>query len=98
MPRTEKQNEAIRAATRTHILNSAMQLFAEKGYAHTTTRNIAQAAGLSVGLMYHYFANKESLLHAVFDFVMARIDERITAVLETSPPGEVIHQPAPRHF
>ncbi|WP_420645754.1 TetR/AcrR family transcriptional regulator [Candidatus Leptofilum sp.] len=90
MPRTEKQNEAIRAATRTNILNSAMRLFAQKGYAHTTTRNIATAAGLSVGLMYHYFANKESLLQAVFDFVMARIDERITAVLQTSPPGEVL--------
>ncbi|MCA9917825.1 MAG: TetR/AcrR family transcriptional regulator [Anaerolineales bacterium] len=90
MPRTEKQNEDIRSATRTQILNSAMQLFAEKGYAHTTTRNIATAAGLSVGLMYHYFDSKESLLRAVFDFVMARIDERITAVLQTSPPGTVI--------
>lgn len=90
MPRTEKQNEDIRAATRTQILNSAMQLFAEKGYAHTTTRNIATAAGLSVGLMYHYFDSKESLLRAVFDFVMARIDERITAVLQTSPPGTII--------
>lgn len=90
MPRTEQQNEAIRDATRTHILQNAMQLFAQKGYAHTTTRNIATAAGLSVGLMYHYFDNKESLLTAVFEFVMARIDERITAVLQTSPPGKVI--------
>lgn len=88
MPRTKKQNEEIRAVTRAVILNSALQLFAEKGYAHTTTRNIAQAAGLSVGLMYHYFENKESLLQAVFDFVMARIDEAITAVLQANPPGE----------
>lgn len=90
MPRTEQQNEAIRDATRTQILQNAMQLFAQKGYAHTTTRNIATAAGLSVGLMYHYFSSKETLLQAVFNFVMARIDERITAVLQTSPPGEVI--------
>ncbi|MBK7893622.1 MAG: TetR/AcrR family transcriptional regulator [Candidatus Promineifilaceae bacterium] len=90
MPRTENQNEEIRLATRTTILNSAIQLFAQKGYAHTTTRNIATAAGLSVGLMYHYFDSKESLLRAVFDFAMARIDERITAVLQTSPPDTVI--------
>ncbi len=88
MPRTKEQNEEIRAATRAAILNSALQLFAEKGYAHTTTRNIATVAGLSVGLMYHYFDNKESLLQAVFDFVMARIDEAITAVLLNNPPGE----------
>ena len=88
MPRTKEQNEEIRAATRASILSSALQLFAEKGYAHTTTRNIAQAADLSVGLMYHYFDNKESLLQAVFDFVMARIDAGITAVLQANPPGE----------
>ena len=88
MPRTKKQNEQIRAATRAAILESAMRLFAEKGYAHTTTRNIAEAAGLSVGLMYHYFSNKESLLQAVFDYVMARIDEAITAVLLNNPVGE----------
>ena len=88
MHRTKEQNEEIRAATRASILSSALQLFAEKGYAHTTTRNIAQAADLSVGLMYHYFDNKESLLQAVFDFVMARIDAGITAVLLANPPGE----------
>jgi AcrR family transcriptional regulator len=65
-----------------------MRLFAQKGYAHTTTRNIATEAGLSVGLMYHYFSNKESLLQAVFDYVMARIDEGITAVLQNNPPGQ----------
>jgi AcrR family transcriptional regulator len=90
MPRTPSQNEQIRAATRATILESAMRLFAQKGYAHTTTRNIATEAGLSVGLMYHYFSNKESLLQAVFDFVMARIDDRITAVLQTSPPNEIL--------
>lgn len=88
MPRTAEQNEQIRAETSATILGSAMQLFAQKGYATTTTRDIATATGLSVGLMYHYFENKESLLWAVFDYVMARIDEVITAVLINKPPGE----------
>lgn len=88
MPRTTAQNEQIRAETRAMIVASAMRLFAQQGYATTTTRNIATAAGLSVGLMYHYFDSKESLLHAVFDFVMARIDETVTAVLLTHPAGE----------
>ncbi|MBK8904979.1 MAG: TetR/AcrR family transcriptional regulator [Anaerolineaceae bacterium] len=88
MPRTTAQNEQIRAETRATIVESAMRLFAQKGYATTTTRSIATEAGLSVGLMYHYFDSKERLLYAVFDFVMARIDEVITAVLLTHPPGE----------
>lgn len=88
MPRTTAQNEQIRAETQATIVTSAMRLFAQQGYATTTTRNIATGAGLSVGLMYHYFDSKERLLHAVFDFVMARIDEVITAVLLNTPPGE----------
>ena len=90
MPRTTRQNAQIRAETRATILESAMRLFAQKGYANTTTRSIATAAGLSVGLMYHYFDSKEKLLHAVFDYVMARIDEAITAVVQTSPPDELL--------
>ena len=90
MPRTTEQNEQIRAETRAVIINSAMRLFAQKGYATTTTRNIAAEAGLSVGLMYHYFDSKERLLQAVFDHVMARIDERLIAVMQNSPPDDLL--------
>ena len=90
MPRTTEQNEQIRTETRATIVNSAMRLFAQKGYAHTTTRNIATEAGLSVGLMYHYFEGKESLLQAVFDYVMARIDESLIVVMQNSPPDDLL--------
>jgi AcrR family transcriptional regulator len=70
MPRTTEQNEKIRQATRAAIVDSAMTLFAQQGYAHTTTRQIADRAGISAGLMYHYFDGKESLLQAVFENCM----------------------------
>lgn len=88
MPRTEQQNQQLRAATQAAILDSAMRLFAENGYAHTTTRSIAKAAGISTGLMYHYFDSKESLLRAVFDNSMSILSARFATAYEQSPPDE----------
>ncbi|MDR1886863.1 MAG: TetR/AcrR family transcriptional regulator, partial [Prevotellaceae bacterium] len=61
MPRTKEQNEAIRAEKRQLIMDAAMQLFAEDGYAHTSIDKIAQKAGIARGLLYSYFENKEDL-------------------------------------
>lgn len=86
MPRSVNQNEAMREATRAVILESAMTLFAQNGYAHTSTRSIAQTAGISTGLMYHYFSGKEQLLRAVFDHCMARIETGIGEALALEQP------------
>jgi AcrR family transcriptional regulator len=85
MPRSVKQNEAMRAVTRTAVLNSAMTLFAQNGYAHTSTRAIAKEANISAGLMYHYFDTKESLLRAVFDNCMNILNQEFTTAYEQSP-------------
>lgn len=55
--------------TRTLILETAMRLFAERGYDRTTMRAIAQEAGVSVGNAYYYFASKEHLIHGFYDRV-----------------------------
>lgn len=44
------------------ILQAAAEMFAEQGYARTTTNKIAERAGVSVGSLYQYFPNKDSLL------------------------------------
>ncbi|MDR2815606.1 MAG: TetR/AcrR family transcriptional regulator [Proteiniphilum sp.] len=66
MPRTKEQNEAIRAEKRQLIMDTAMQLFAEEGYAHTSIDKIATQAGIAKGLVYTYFENKEDLLRQIF--------------------------------
>lgn len=47
------------------LLEVAAQLFAHQGLEGTTTRDIARAAGVSPGLLYHYYPSKEDLLLAV---------------------------------
>jgi len=65
-PRTVKQNQEIQDVSRAKIVESALTLFAQHGFESTTTRQIAEHAGISHGLMYHYFAGKDDLLKTVF--------------------------------
>jgi len=46
---------------RTAIVNASLPLFARKGFANTTTRELAEAAGVSEALIYKHFPSKESL-------------------------------------
>ena len=43
------------------LLQVALDVFMEKGYYGTSTREIARRAGVSSGLLFHYFSNKESI-------------------------------------
>lgn len=55
------------AQTRADILTSARELFARQGYAGTTTADVATRAGVTVGALFHHFADKVALFAAVFD-------------------------------
>ena len=66
-PRTPTQNEEIRQQARQQIRNAAFELFAAKGFANTSVRAIAEKAGVSKGLIYHYFEGKDDILHAIFE-------------------------------
>jgi AcrR family transcriptional regulator len=49
------------------ILTAAEELFARKGFAGTTTRELAQAAGINEALLFRHFGNKEELYWAVLE-------------------------------
>lgn len=54
-------------ARREQILATAVNLFARNGFRGTTTKEIAQAAGVSEAMVFRHFANKEALYAAILD-------------------------------
>jgi AcrR family transcriptional regulator len=69
-PRTETSYQRIRDERREQILQAALKLFAYKGLRATKISDIAAAAGISQGLIHHYFSSKESLYTAVAERAM----------------------------
>jgi len=67
------------SSRRAEILSTAAELFARKGFAGTTVRDIADASGILSGSLYHHFAAKEEMVEeiftAYFDELTARWDE-----------------------
>jgi TetR/AcrR family transcriptional regulator, repressor for uid operon len=52
----------LQARRRQEVLDAAIQCFTENGFHQTSMKNIAEASGLSMGLLYRYFANKEAII------------------------------------
>jgi AcrR family transcriptional regulator len=52
--------------SRERLLHSAIRLFAEQGYAKTSTRELAQAAGTNAAAIGYYFGDKAGLYRAAF--------------------------------
>ncbi|RNL84407.1 TetR/AcrR family transcriptional regulator [Halostreptopolyspora alba] len=53
------------------LLAAATRLFADRGFERTSVQELVDAAGVTKGAMYHYFASKEDVLFAVFRRVLA---------------------------
>ena len=53
--------------TRQRILDCARKLFTDKGLEKTTTRYIAEAAGIAAGTMFNYFPTKEALAMTIVE-------------------------------
>lgn len=74
MPRSDEDNQQIRIARRQEILAAALGVFARKGVSGTKVADIAAAAGLSHGLLYHYFRSKEAVFETLVDELMLAAD------------------------
>jgi AcrR family transcriptional regulator len=65
------------------VLDAAAQVLERDGYARATTNRIAETAGVSVGTLYQYFANKDE----VFDAVIRREIDGLRRVLRDAAPA-----------
>ena len=69
-----------RAATRAAILKAARKLFGDDGFQATTMDDIATAARIAKGAVYHHFKTKEAVFEAVFEAVSADLVVEIAKV------------------
>ena len=87
---TQKARQA--AGTRSQLIAVGRRLFAERGFAGTSTEEIVVQAGVTRGALYYHFRNKEDLFRAVLAEVEESIDERVnaTAMAESEPWAGVV--------
>ena len=74
-------------ATRRQLLDAAIEVISERGYADTTVERIVEVAGVSKGVAYYHFSSK--LETALWVFRCA-LDEKLRAAL---PPDQLVAQP-----
>ncbi len=76
---------------RAAILARSAELFATRGVAATTVRDIGEAAGVLSGSLYHYFPSKDAIAGEVLAGFMADVQRRFAEVARRSPtPDETV--------
>jgi TetR/AcrR family transcriptional regulator, cholesterol catabolism regulator len=84
---------SVRSGRRAHLVVLAGELFAQKGYRATTVREIADAAGILSGSLYHHFDSKESIGDEILSsFINEVLADYRGAVASAGSPRAVIEQ------
>jgi AcrR family transcriptional regulator len=78
IPSTEHGKRRVKA-----ILDAAAHIFAEVGFGHATTNAIAKRSGSSIGALYSFFPNKESILRALSERYLAQLERLNESVFTT---------------
>jgi AcrR family transcriptional regulator len=86
---TRRTQSERREETRGQLLAAARALFAEKGFAETSTPEIVAKAGVTRGALYHHFADKTALFAAVVEAEHADVADGIEAAGDTTPSDPV---------
>ena len=68
---------------KTLLIKVATSLFAEKGYASTSVREIVEQAGVTKPALYYYFKSKEGLFHAILEEAYSKLENLLEQQLET---------------
>jgi AcrR family transcriptional regulator len=86
IPTQVKDPELVKRRRR-QIADAAVQLFIEKGFHKTTTRQIARAAESSIGSLYEYFTSKEDILYMVCESIHAEVERGVTEAMSRATAG-----------
>lgn len=88
-PRTAPRQQRSRE-TYERVLDVAAEIFEKFGYAGTTTNKVAEAAGISIGTLYHYIPDKDALLYSLTERHLASGVDSVVSVfmrLRQETPG-----------
>ncbi len=91
-PAAKRPRKARRGPlTRKQILDASLRLFSEKGFARTSVRDIARAAGITDAAIYYHFPSKRELFKALFEErgITSALSE-LEQVTPTQPPLEML--------
>lgn len=72
---------------RNQIVKASIKLFKQKGFAKTTTREIAKESGFSIGTLYEYVRTKEDVLLLVFDNINKNVFDKLKEVIGVKEPS-----------
>ena len=76
------KNPKLLRERRLAVIEAAVKLFTAHGFHKTTTRRIAEEAGMGVGSLYDYVRSKEDILCLVTEHIHGQVEERLKATLE----------------
>ncbi|CRK82606.1 TetR/AcrR family transcriptional regulator [Neobacillus massiliamazoniensis] len=76
------KDERLVQKRRDQMIKGAVALFKQKGFHRTTTREIAKAAGFSIGTLYEYIRTKEDVLYLVCDSIYDHVSDRLEKELD----------------
>ncbi|MEQ8245610.1 helix-turn-helix domain-containing protein [Fulvivirga sp.] len=79
-------------AKKENILSTALELFAQEGFKATSTSKLAAQAGVSEGLIFRHFRNKEGLLKALMDQGEERLTHIFADIISERDPQQVINK------
>src|SRR5215469_3725609 len=93
IPSMKSLREEHAQATREAILVAARKLFTAEGYDSSSIDEIAAAARVTSGALYHHFRNKREIMRAVFEALEAELKDRISAAgRNTKSPTEAMRR------
>lgn len=77
---TSIKDESLIKVRRQQIIKGAIKLFKEKGFHRATTRELAKAAGFSIGTLYEYIRTKEDVLYLVCDSIYEKVMDQVSSL------------------
>lgn len=95
---TSVKDENLIELRRQQIVDGALKLFKEKGFHRATTREIAKAAGFSIGTLYEYIRTKEDVLYLVCNSIYNKVMEQLSDIRAQSGTVEELRLAIRQYF